>query len=119
MPVYVIFNRKTGEPVHTHSEPEDTKTSREGLLSMVDPSCDSSLLEVARVGTEDVSVGEAYQIDTGTGKLKALEKGKAAGFGTGGYGLFDPEAIARPVRTVFGPVETVTESKTPEPKKTE
>ena len=119
MPVYVIFNRKTGEPVHTHFEPEDAKTSREGLLSMVDPSHDSSLLEVALVDTEDVSVGDAYRIDTHTGKLKVSEKREAAGFGTGSCRLFDPQATTRPVRTVFRPVKTGFEYEPPESKKEE
>ncbi len=74
MPMYVIYNRKTGEPVHTHFEPEDVKTSQEGLFSMVEPSYDRSLLKVTLVYPKTVSVGDSYQIDSPNRKVGTPKK---------------------------------------------
>jgi hypothetical protein len=100
MPMYVIFDRETGEPVHTHFEAHDVQTPREGLLSLVDPSYDLSRLEVTLVDTTDLGLDQAYRIDPATGKPLRIERGKA-GFGAGAGTTYDPEATTRRVETVF------------------
>jgi|GEM_PF-2529340 len=111
MSMYVVYNRKTGEIVHSHAEPEDMKTPREEILSLVDPSHDASQLEVALVDPEAVRVDKTYRMDVVKGRLTALRKEKKAGFGTGGCQSPDRPAIVRPVRTVI-------EREPPEPGKT-
>jgi hypothetical protein len=100
MPIYVIYHRETGEPVHTHSEPEGMRTSREGLLAMVDRSYDPAVLEVAMVDPDSIRIDESQRMDLETGKLRAVE-GELAGFGAGASSAFDLEAPTRPVQTVY------------------
>jgi hypothetical protein len=99
--MYVIFNRKTGELVQTHIEPEEVRTPREELLSMVDPIHEQSELDVVLVDPESISVNTSYRIEIETGKLIAIGQSETAGFGSGTARQFDPEAITAPVRTVY------------------
>jgi hypothetical protein len=101
MPTYVIFNRETGEPVHTHSEPEEMRTSREGLFAMVDPSHDPSLLDVVMVDPDSIRMGESHQMDPKTGRLAIVLKGERAGFGAGAGTAFDPDAPTLPLQFVY------------------
>lgn len=116
MATYVIFNCKTGDLVQTHTEPEDVNTSKEGLLSMVDPSYDRDLLDVVLVDTDTLIAGESYSVDLCTRQLMTLKKGEIAGFGAGVAQLFDPQTPPRPLRTVYEPDSTETSTKTPKKK---
>lgn len=111
MATYVIFNHKTGDLVQTHSEPEDVNTSKEGLLSLVDPSYDRTLLDVVLVDAKDLIAGELYQVDLRTKKLITLKKGGTAGFGAGVSQLLDTQATTRPLRTVYESGSTETQNK--------
>lgn len=101
MPTYVIFNKKNGKIVHTHVEPEEVKTSKENILSLVDSSYDRSSLEVTLVDTEGLSFGDSYQVDIRSGKLKPVKKDKISGFGIGAAQLYNSDATTLPVKTIY------------------
>lgn len=101
MPTYVIFHRKTGELVHTHIEPEGVDTSKEGLLSMVDPSYDPSDLDVKLVDPDVISIGDAFQIEVDSGRLRASALDETAGSGSGIGRPFDLEVTTRSVKTIY------------------
>lgn len=101
MPTYVIFNRKTGEPVQTHHHPEDLPVSREWLLAITDPEHNRDDLDVTIVDPATTKMDRDHRVDVASGKLQPVKGGKIRGFGTIGVSRGPKPGSQGPTRTVF------------------
>jgi hypothetical protein len=82
MRAYVVIHGETGQVVHTHVEPEDSRTREEDVLEHVDPTHDRAQLRVVRVEGEALAAeGRLHRFDPGSEKLQPTED--APGFGGG------------------------------------
>ena len=108
MRTYVIFNGKTGEIVHTHTEGEELRTSHDDVIAMVDPSHDRKVLEVAMA--DSISPDECYRVDVKTKKLECVDPDKVPGFGSGSGGPAAVARVPRVVKTVYEKVPRSTPS---------
>lgn len=109
MPVYVIYDRKTGEPVLTHFTPESIKTTRRDLLALVDPSFDHDNLEVTLVDPDALREGQTFRVDPQTGAQATLRQADAAGFGLGTGLLLNQERPERPLQIVYETAPSATD----------
>ncbi len=101
----MIFNRNTGEAVHTHITSDDVSISFEDLLALVDPSLDRKLLDIHIVNPSDVvSPGKLYRIDPELHKLKSASAEEIKGFGFGGGGEYNSRMIVHPIKTVYSQI---------------
>jgi hypothetical protein len=101
MPMYVIFNRKSGEIVQTHYHPEDLPVSREWLLAIADPEHGRDDLDVTIVDPVAIERDRVHRIDLGSGKLQVADREQVRGFGTAGVSRGPGLSIRPPTRTVF------------------
>jgi hypothetical protein len=101
MPTYIVFNRKTGEPVQTHHHPEDLPVSREWLLAITDPGHNRDELDVTIVDHATIKMDREHHVDVTSGKLQVVKVGKIRGFGTTGASRGPRPGSQGPTRTVF------------------
>jgi hypothetical protein len=106
MKTFVIFDRKTGEILQTHVQPEDLPGSLEDLLRVARPEAPREAVDILAV--EELAPGTSYRVDVKERKLVPMVKGKARGAG----GAFAQPAGGDPrqARTLVAHVVRKTES---------
>jgi hypothetical protein len=98
MATYLIFNVRTGEIIHTHSEPDDVRTSHEGILAMADAALDHDELGVTLVGAAQFRTGGGHRVEPASGQIEHREDEGPFGLGEGGP---SSQLLPRGVRTVY------------------
>ncbi|MFQ5739904.1 MAG: hypothetical protein ACE5JX_12920 [Acidobacteriota bacterium] len=86
MAVYILYDKKTGQPLHTHIEPEESRSSLEELVERVNPSLECSKVDMVLVDDREVDRIGLARVDPANRRLVAPGKVKVGGFGGGGGG---------------------------------
>ena len=79
MKTFIIFDRKTGEILQTHVQPDDAPPSPEDLARLVRPDIQVDAVDVLAV--DDLAPGSGYRVDVKARQLVAVEAGKVPGAG--------------------------------------
>jgi hypothetical protein len=91
MALYAVYDPKTGEVVHLHTEPAGLDRSREEILQLVDPRRARSL-DVIRVPREGLPAEAIRVVD---GELRAAGNDVGSGAAGGAGGIDQPAAERR------------------------
>jgi hypothetical protein len=103
MPTHVVFDRTSGEIVHTHVESEDVQSAPEDILALVDPAHEHSQLDVMSV-EESLSPGSGpVYVDQAARRLVSLEEGKTKGNGGALPVTYQPGRVWPPAQIVYEP----------------
>lgn len=101
MPLYIVYNRKTGEPVLSHYAPESMKITRNDVLALITSSFEPESLDVVLVDPDAIREGEAVRIDPQTRGKEVVYQADASGFGLGAGILLNQELPKRPLKVVY------------------
>jgi hypothetical protein len=108
MPTYIIFDRKTGKAVQTHTQPEGLASSREELLAHVVASGqDPSGLEIRLVEAESLEAGRLFRVDPKSGKVQPADEKQATGFGAGSVESVEEADLRHGFKADYRPVAPV------------
>lgn len=99
MKTYIIFERKTGNIVHTHVQAEEIPTSREDLLKLIEPNYDVRALDVLVVA--DISSRKFYRVNVKTGQLEESDAKGAVGLAMASATQALLPATAIGVKTIY------------------
>ena len=101
MPTYVVFDRRTGDVVHAHVEPEGTRPSPEDVLRLVDAALDRSVLDVLKVaGTADLA-GQTLRVNLKERRIVSAPTEAGANRGGGVATAVESELLLPTVRTEY------------------
>lgn len=102
MAMYVIYDRHSGEIVHTHVQPEEIPLSREDVLALVERDQDPQRLATLLVDPAQVKPEGLYRVDVSCGELRPVDDGSAAGFGSGAVRRVDSADGTEGLKVTYG-----------------
>jgi len=79
MKTFVLFDRKSGEILHTHVEAGDLHHGHAEVLKTLRPGREGAPVDVLEV--DELAPGVSYRVDIKTKTLVAVDRGKAKGSG--------------------------------------
>ena len=82
MKTLVIFDRKSGEILHTHLQTEDRQQTKGELLPRIRHGLHHDETDILEV--ESLEPGVGYRVDVKENKLVRVRDGKVSGIGGGG-----------------------------------
>ena len=83
MPTHVVYDEESGQPIHTHIEPEGHRSSKEEILARVPGDVARKKMNVVLVDEHELVRMSDARIEIATRALTE-SKGKVGGLGGGG-----------------------------------
>jgi hypothetical protein len=84
VPTYVVYERKTGRVVHTHSQPDDLPMTQETLFTLIEPKRNTKKLATLVIDPAEIEPEKLYRVNPTSKELQATKKKRAKGFGMSG-----------------------------------
>ena len=103
MATYVIYERGTGNIVHTHVQPDQMPIRREQLFALIGSKRGDSKLDVLVIDPAQMKSESLYRVDPKTRQLQVAD-GKGGGFALGGVTSLASVSDAVDLKTTYAPV---------------